>query len=249
MRTSTLPKTGLEWMTLIFSCLRSFLNWWIILVLIHFLNTLVFCMHVFLTFPCTFHADPQFLIKVLVRNEFILNVHTSYFEDMGYNLKRDGWLNNFTNEKNQVMREDGVPWRGAHEKYHEFFSIIFFLMDKDDIIMNWQCGVGLFFISLNFISLFFYISFFLVFIALHIHFFILTFLFFWCSRGSVIGCRFIQRHIVVLESVIDILKSLLLSMREPKQKHTSRQVAPQLGSIFAPPPGKMAKQDFDLLRA
>ena len=75
--------------------------------------------------------------KVLVHNESISNVRTSNFEDMDYNLKRDGWFNNFTDEKNQAMREDRAPWRGAHEKHYEFFSIIFSaLTDKDDIIMD-----------------------------------------------------------------------------------------------------------------
>jgi hypothetical protein len=58
----------------------------------------------------------KFFNKVLVRNASFLNVRTSDFEDMGYNLKQDGWLNNFTDLKNQSMRDDGVPWRGAREK-------------------------------------------------------------------------------------------------------------------------------------
>ena len=58
----------------------------------------------------------KFFITVLVRNGSFLNVRTSDFEDMGYNLKRDGWLNSFTDLKNQSMRDDGVPWRGAREK-------------------------------------------------------------------------------------------------------------------------------------
>jgi hypothetical protein len=49
----------------------------------------------------------KFFIKVFVRNKSFLNVRTSDFEDMGYNLKRDGWLNNFTDLKNQSMRDDG----------------------------------------------------------------------------------------------------------------------------------------------
>lgn len=78
-----------------------------------------------------------------MRNESILNVRTSNFGDIGYNLKRGGWLNNYTDEKNQAMKEVGVPWIGACEECHEFFPIIFFaITDKDDIIMNWQCGVG-----------------------------------------------------------------------------------------------------------
>ena len=47
-------------------------------------------------------------------------------------------------EKNQVLREDGVPWRDAHEKRHEFYAILFYaLTDKEDIIMDWQCGLGM----------------------------------------------------------------------------------------------------------
>jgi hypothetical protein len=85
----------------------------------------------------------KFFIKVLVHNVSVLNVRTSDFEDMGYNLKRDGWFNSFTDVKNQSIRDDGVPWRGAREKRPEFFSIIFSaLTDKDDIIFDWQCGVG-----------------------------------------------------------------------------------------------------------
>ena len=80
-----------------------------------------------------------------MRNEFVLEVRTLDFEDMGYNLKRDGWLNSFTDAKNQSMKEDGVPWRGAREKRPEFFSILFSaLTNKDDIIMDSQCGLGWF---------------------------------------------------------------------------------------------------------
>ena len=80
-----------------------------------------------------------------MRNESILKVRTSDFEDMGYNIKKDGWFNSFADAKNQSMKEDGVPWRGAREKRSEFFSIFFSaLTDKDDIIMDWQCGLGWF---------------------------------------------------------------------------------------------------------
>ena len=64
-------------------------------------------------------------------------------QEYGYNLQRDGWLNAFTDEKSQAMRSDGVPWRGAREKHHVFFSILLAtLTDKNDVIMDWQCGVG-----------------------------------------------------------------------------------------------------------
>ena len=75
---------------------------------------------------------------------------------MGYNLKRDVWLNSFVDDQNQCVREDGVPWRDAREKRPEFFSILFSaLTDKDDIVMDWQCSVGMFLISLFFILVFF----------------------------------------------------------------------------------------------
>jgi hypothetical protein len=96
-----------------------------------------------------FQQTRKFFIKVLVRNESLLNVRNPEFEDMGYNLKRDGWLNSFVDVHNQSMREEGMPWRGAREKGPDFFSILFSaLTDKDDIVMDWQCGVGMFLISL-----------------------------------------------------------------------------------------------------
>ena len=99
----------------------------------------------------------KLFIKVFVSNVSVLNVRSSELQDWGYNLKRDGWLNNFVDAKNQSMRDDGVPWRGAREKRLDFFTIFFIaLMDKDDIIMDWQCGVGMFFISLFFFLIFFF---------------------------------------------------------------------------------------------
>ena len=168
-----------------------------------------------------------------MRNEFVLNVCTFNFEDMSYNLKRDGWLNNFVDAKNQSMREDEVPWRGAREKCPEFFSIfLFVLTDKDDIIMNWQCGVGMFIISLLFFSLFsnILLSFVIVSLSIHSHF--LTFAHLDVLGGSIIACRSIQCHIVAMESDIDIYKSILL----PVQKHTAQHIALQRGSVSAPPP-------------
>jgi hypothetical protein len=43
---------------------------------------------------------------------------------------------------------------------------------------------------------------------------ILTLLHLFVLGGSIIACRSIQRHIVALESDIDIFKSILLPMRE-----------------------------------
>ena len=157
---------------------------------------------------------------------------------MDYNLKRDGWLKHFTNVKNQSMRKDGVPWRDVREKRSEFFSIIF---------LDWNCGVGLFFISLVLMCLFFDILIYFLFVTFHIHFLILTFSHFFVLRGSIITCRSMQRHIVLLESDIDVFKSILLFICEFDQEHTSQQAAPQRGLVFAPPPWKMAKRNFDLL--
>ena len=81
-----------------------------------------------------------------------------------------------------------------------------------------------------------------------IHFLILTFFHFIFLGGSIIACRSIQHYIVALESDIDVFKSILLSIHEPEQEYTSQQAA-QRGSIFAPPPRKMAKRNFDLLCA
>jgi len=167
---------------------------------------------------------------------------------MGYNLKRDGWLNSFVDVNNQSMREDGVPWRGPREKRADFFTILFSaLTDKDDIVMDWQCGVGMLFMSLFFILFFLALLFLFVLVSFFFHPRILTYTQLVVLGGSVIACRSIQRHIVALESDIDVYKSVLLPLREPDQEHTSHHVAQQRGSVFAPPPLKMAKRNFDLL--
>ena len=163
-----------------------------------------------------------------MRNEYVLNVWTSNDKDMDYNLKRDGWLNSLTNVKNQSMREDGVPWRGAREKCPKFFPIFFsVLTGKDDIIIDWQCDVGWFFITLFFMSLFFNVLFYFIFVSFSIHFLILIFSHFVVLRGFVIACHFIQRHIMALKSDIDIFKSVLLPMRETEQEYTSQHAASQ----------------------
>jgi hypothetical protein len=88
---------------------------------------------------------------------------------------------------------------------------------------------------------------FFVFGLFPIRFLILTYLHFVVLGGSIIACRSIQRHIVALESDIDVLKSILLPIREPEQKHTSQHAAPQRGSVFYPSPRKVMKRNFDLL--
>ena len=163
-----------------------------------------------------------------MRNESVLNVWTSDFEDMRYNLKRDGWLNNFTDVKNQSMRDNGVPWRSAHEKRRKFFSILLSaLTDKDDIVFDWQCGVGSLFISMFLMYLFSDVLILFVFVSFPIHFLIITFPHLFVLGGSIIVCRSIQRHIVAHESDIDVFKSILLPICEPEQEHTSQQATPQ----------------------
>jgi hypothetical protein len=89
--------------------------------------------------------------------------------------------------------------------------------------------------------------FYFIYIRFPIHFLILTPSHFVGLGGSIIACRSIQRHIVALESDIDVFKSIILPIREPDQEQTSQPAAPQRGSVFAPPPRKMAKRNFDLL--
>jgi len=162
--------------------------------------------------------------------------------EYGYNLQRDGWLNAFTEDESQTMRDDGVPWRGAREKHHLFFKILFAtLTDKNDIIMDWQCGVGMCFLSSStFLSTFHFIF--------HILYSILTFLGPSPLGGSILACRSLDRHIVALESDPDIFNALLLPMRDPQPQRTSRQVAPPTTSIFDPPQ-KLTKRAFGFLCA
>ena len=62
--------------------------------------------------------------------------------DLGFLLERDGLLQNFTNEKNQLMH-DQVLWRGAREKHSSIMQIIIESFTKEgDIVMDWQAGTG-----------------------------------------------------------------------------------------------------------
>ena len=62
--------------------------------------------------------------------------------DLGFLLERDGLLQNFIDEKNQLMR-DQVPWRGAREKHSSFMQIIIESLTKEgDIVMDWLCGTS-----------------------------------------------------------------------------------------------------------
>ena len=96
----------------------------------------------------SFLQTRKFSFKVLVRVNSVLKVRLEAAKKYGYHLQRDGWLNTFTDEKCQAMRSDGVPWRGTRKKHHVFFSIIFAtLTNKNNIIMDWQCGVGKHYLS------------------------------------------------------------------------------------------------------
>ena len=56
---------------------------------IHCHSYLISFIYVFLILLFIFVEIRKFCIKVLVHNEFVLNVCTSKFQDMGYDLKRD----------------------------------------------------------------------------------------------------------------------------------------------------------------
>ena len=70
---------------------------------------------------------------------------------------------------------------------------------------------------------FFFLVLSFIFVSFSVHSRILTFAHLVLLRGFVIACRSIQRHIVALDSDINIYKSLLLPMREHHQEHTSQR--------------------------
>jgi hypothetical protein len=51
----------------------------------------------------------KFSIKIIVCLNSVLRVREEAMHEYGYNVKRDGWLNAFIDEKSQAMRSDGVP--------------------------------------------------------------------------------------------------------------------------------------------
>ena len=83
----------------------------------------------------------QFFIKLYARPGSWFSVTDSKtWLDLGFSLERNGLLQNFTDEKNQLMR-DQVPWRGAHEKLSSFMQIIIESLTKEgDIVMDWQAS-------------------------------------------------------------------------------------------------------------
>ena len=180
-------------------------------------------------------------IKVLDCVNSVLKVREEAIQKYSYNLQQDGWLNVFTNEKSHAMRNDGVSWRGAREKHHVFFSILLFsLTDKNDVIMDWQCGVGTHSLSASSLLWIFCNFFFTSFHTNLIHLFALG--------GSIAACRSLERHIEALESDPIIFNALLLPMRDPQTARTPRSVAPPSTSIFYLPQ-KMTKRAFGFLYA
>ena len=73
--------------------------------------------------------------------------------DMGFSIRKDGMLSNFTDETNQLMNGD-KPWRGAREKNDNFLGIIFDTIRKEgDIVMDWHASTGSMFIFSSAFSL------------------------------------------------------------------------------------------------
>ena len=126
-------------------------------------------------------------------------------------LLEDDWLCNFTTEKNQLMRPDGVPWRGAREKDPRFMQIwIESLTSEGDVVVDFSASTGrLAFIAIpdhcslsyccNYYTLYFYI--------------LLTYT---CSLvgSSIIVCRRSGRHIIAFEDDAPIFDGILAPMRD-----------------------------------
>ena len=75
----------------------------------------------FLMNSFSFFQTRKFNIKVFVCVNSVLKVRPEIAHEYGYYLQQDGWLDAFTNEKNQTMRSDGIPWRGTRKKHQVFF--------------------------------------------------------------------------------------------------------------------------------
>ena len=139
-------------------------------------------------------------------------------------------------------------WRGAREKYPKFFSY-FSPSSQTKATLSWIGNVVLFVLHFLVHHVFFLcFNFFCTCFISH-SFLNLIYWHFVVLRGSIIACRSNQRHIVAFESNIDIFKSILLPFCKPEQKHTSHHAAPQRGLVFAAPPSKMEKCNFNLLSA
>lgn len=138
--------------------------------------------------------------------------------DMGFSIKKDGMLSNFTDDTNQLMNGD-KPWRGAREKNDHFLSIIFDTITQEgDIVMDWHASTG--------------ISCLIPFLSP-------------CSRftqkrffkpselylpgASIAACRSSGRHIVAVERDTEIFNAVLLPLRDlepPSQRPESSRHRP-----------------------
>ena len=85
----------------------------------------------------------RFFIKVYTcSGSWFCVINSKTWLDLEFSLERDGLLQNFTDEKNQ-LKGDQVPWRGAREKHSNFMQIIIeSLTTEGDIVMDWQAGTG-----------------------------------------------------------------------------------------------------------
>ena len=86
----------------------------------------------------------KFYIKVFTRLGSRFSIRESKkWVDLGFSIKKDGMLTNFTDETNQLMNGD-KPWRGAREKNDHFLSIIFDTITQEgDIVMDWHASTGI----------------------------------------------------------------------------------------------------------
>ena len=105
-----------------------------------------------------------------------------------------------------------------------FFFLLLALTNKNDIIMDWHCGAGLYSPSSK-LSFSLSILLFLNFIVLHS----LTCLLLDVLGDSVIACHFIQCHSVALEADSNIFNALLLPMRDHDSELTR---LPHTGGLF-----------------
>ena len=109
------------------------------------------CSFSFLCFYLLLHSLTLSYMPSLQTLHFFIKVYThpgSRFSvtdsktllDLGFLLEKDGLLQNFTDKKNQLIR-DQVPLRGTREKHSSFMQIIIESLTREgDIVMDWQVG-------------------------------------------------------------------------------------------------------------
>ena len=124
--------------------------------------------------------------------------------DIGFSIKKDGMLTNFTDDTNQLMNGD-KPWRGAHEKNDHFLNIIFdTIMQEGDIVMDWHTSIGISYL-IPFFSPF----------SLSLpqkRFFKPSDL--YLLGASITACCSSGRHIIAVECDTEIFNAVLLPLRD-----------------------------------